>query len=184
MTLLGSRRRLALTGLGLVLAAAGLGGLYHLLRPDYATRVKSDFMHFSRLGDDLSSMTPAKAVELMIDFQRAEKYSVSRETPYGDALLFEAGVYNWGQGEHFEFKMTRQLIFPFGRPQDADDHIVQLSLILRYRPEAFSNVGSVSQWDAHLPAGSTLREFVLKSAAFAAASAARPYQVALESHTQ
>ena len=42
----------------------------------------------------------------------------------GDMLLYQWGAYDWGEGESFEFDITRQLILGTGEDED----IFQLSL--------------------------------------------------------
>ena len=64
------------------------------------------------------------------------------ENPSGDMLLFQYGVYDWGDdhGEHFSFDITRQLIIP------NDDEPYQLNLTLVYPPEPFRGTAECNFW--------------------------------------
>jgi hypothetical protein len=58
----------------------------------------------------LKELTPTDGIEAMLAFyteQRAKGCSLDND---GDMLLYEWGTYNWGEGEAFEFNITRQFI--------------------------------------------------------------------------
>jgi hypothetical protein len=50
----------------------------------------------------------------------------------GDGILAQYGVYDWGQGEHFELDMTRQ--FSFSDDDGEYDHMAQLQCTFRFGP--------------------------------------------------
>lgn len=61
---------------------------------------------------------------------------------FNDMLLFQYGVYNWGDenGNHFSFDITRQIIAP------EEDEPYQLSLILIFEPSSFLEIKPYDVW--------------------------------------
>jgi len=59
-----------------------------------------------------------------------------------DMLLFQYGVYDWGDenGNHFSFDITRQFIDP------EEDEPYQLNFTLIFEPSAFSSVEPCNCW--------------------------------------
>ena len=59
-----------------------------------------------------------------------------------DMLLYQYGIYNWGeeQGEHFSLDITRQFIVP------TEDEPYQLRFTLVYAPEPFRGIRSYNCW--------------------------------------
>ena len=60
-----------------------------------------------------------------------------------DMLLFQYGVYDWGDenGEHFSFDITRQIINP------AEDEPYQLNFTLIFSPLNFTGVEQHTEWN-------------------------------------
>jgi len=75
-----------------------------------------------------------------------DEFSVSgiskEESSENDMLLFQYGVYNWGDahGLHFSLDMTRQFL----TPEDYEPY--QLNLTLVYAPEPFHDVAAYNCW--------------------------------------
>jgi hypothetical protein len=61
-----------------------------------------------------------------------------------DMLLFQYGVYNWGdeKGEHFSFEIARQFIL------DKDDEFYQLHFKLIFDPQDFKQCKSYNRWSS------------------------------------
>jgi len=80
-------------------------------------------------------LTAGTMVELAIElFHEFKVFGISDDRySYSDMLLFQYGVYNWGDefGKHFELDITRQFTAP------AVDEPYQLSFKLIYEPEPF-----------------------------------------------
>jgi hypothetical protein len=59
-------------------------------------------------------------------------------------LLFQYGVYNWGdeKGEHFSFEIARQFIL------DKDDEFYQLHFKLIFDPQDFKQCKSYNRWSS------------------------------------
>jgi len=81
---------------------------------------------------ELSSLTPADGVAAMISFYCDERADGCLFDDDADMLLFQWGTYDWGQGESFEFNITRQLIL--GGVSE-DENIWQLSLTFKFTPD-------------------------------------------------
>jgi hypothetical protein len=94
----------------------------------------------------VDTISPKDAIRLMLNFYtntRAEYCEIDQD---GDMLLFEWGTYDWGDGEHFNYKITRQFIFPVQENPDYNG-IWQLSLSLKYQPSPeLTAIGSGNQW--------------------------------------
>ena len=71
-------------------------------------------------------------------------------------LLFGWGAVDWGEGEHFELSLARQLIFGPG-----DGKIWQLKLTYAYEPtEAVRALGAGNRWCDTPDALAAFREWV------------------------
>lgn len=150
---------------------------------DLATRVETDFWrHASR--DDLAGVSPHDAIVLMVSFADQVKYRHDTSSPYGDSLLFEYGVFDWGKGENFELTITRQVVFPFANPMDADDHIIQISITFRYEPTAFRHLTVMTKWASDLPPKQSMESFAMASPGYVLAADRVPREIQLYSSAQ
>jgi hypothetical protein len=81
-----------------------------------------------------------------------------------DMLLFQYGTYDWGQGENFEFDITRQFIVADG---EDDDAISQLRCTVRYEPSrALRAIGGTDLWCESKQAIASFRSAILGSPAY------------------
>jgi hypothetical protein len=91
----------------------------------------------------------------------------------GDMLLFQWGVYDWGQGASFTYNITRQLIFPHDDFQEViaqadqtegdsgDMAIFQLSLTLTYAPtDILHGITAGNRWCAHLGELTEFKDYI------------------------
>ncbi len=115
---------------------------------------------------DVSSLSVVGALDAMVSYFQEVKYHNDRSTPYGDALLFQYGVYNWGRGENFDFDLTRQVVFEPPSPAEADDFIIQLSLTSRFSPEPFRSFAPLTKWSVDFPKLSDFAAFIRGSGAY------------------
>jgi hypothetical protein len=99
----------------------------------------------------------------------------------GDGILAQFGIYDWGEGAHFELDMTRQIIVADDEYDGDDDQglMTQLQCTFRFevRPE-LERVGSGDLWSFDL----ALPEFfdqALAMQGFRAIEALAPEPVAL-----
>lgn len=132
----------------------------------------------ARRGILLSSMGIPQLVESALSFYKTVKAAGLAEGTGTDMLLFQWGVYNWGQGEHFEFGITRQLVSADG---EDDDAISQLRFTAYFEPlPALRALPASNRWCeslADLPAFSV---FVRDSAAFRSVQSLKPLKVSVE----
>jgi hypothetical protein len=64
---------------------------------------------------------------------------------YADLLLAQYGTYDWGDGEHFELDITRQLSFDDDHGEYS--HMTQLSCTFHFRPDdELRALGANSLW--------------------------------------
>jgi hypothetical protein len=110
-------------------------------------KAKQTFGRRLKQGGDLSALSLAEGVNAMLEFYREVRARGCDIAQDGDMLLFQWGTYDWGDGEHFEFDITRQFIEEPG----ADEDIWQLSLTFRFAPEeSLRALGSGNRW-CHSP---------------------------------
>jgi hypothetical protein len=83
-----------------------------------------------------------------------------------DMLLFQFGVYDWGNGEHFEFDLTRQFI----EDEKGEQAISQLGCRTIYDPApALRSIGSAHQWCHSRSDLTAFKKSVLSGPAYLAA---------------
>ena len=125
----------------------------------------------------LSLLTPANGIALMIDFYVAERAEGCDLQLDGDMLLYQWGCYDWGDGEFFDFNITRQFISEAGD----DDDIRQLRLTFKYEPTTDMRKAKDGNHWCKLPKdAAAFRKFVDSSQAMKAIAEAEPISVSLE----
>ncbi|MFP8777499.1 hypothetical protein [Hydrogenophaga sp. RWCD_12] len=145
----------------------------------HPTTSAAEFQSFlARRGILLSSIDIPQLVESALSFYETVKAAGLAEGSGADMLLCQWGVYNWGQGEHFEFDITRQFV---GAEDDDDDAMSQLRCTAYFEPlPALRAIPASNRWCeslANLPAFSV---FVRESAAFQAVQSLKPLKVSVE----
>jgi hypothetical protein len=139
---------------------------------------KKQFLEVLRAkGRRPSSLTPAEGVAVMLDFYRDERAEGCELDKDGEMLLYQWGCYDWGEGEFFEFDITRQFIDGAGEDED----IRQLHLTFKFEPtEALRKVKEGNHW-CHSPKDlAAFRSYVDSSKALKAIADAVPVEVSLE----
>jgi hypothetical protein len=95
----------------------------------------------------------------------------------GDMLLFQWGCFDWGEGESFELKITRQFIDGGGEEED----IHQLSLSFKFVPNAsLRKAREGNRWCSAPEGLGEFRAFIVSSAAYRAVVKQQPIKVTLE----
>jgi hypothetical protein len=124
----------------------------------------------SHRGLAVATLNVANGSAAVFDFYQDVRPGCA-QIPDGDMLLFQWGTYDWGQGEHFQLDLTRQLILS----HDAEDEdIWQLSLTFLFDPVGdLKALGAGNEWCQSLHALAQFRTRVCGSAAFVACSAHR-----------
>jgi hypothetical protein len=125
----------------------------------------------------LSSLFPADGIALMLAFYQDERADGCEIDEDGDMLLYQWGCYDWGQGESFEFNITRQFMDAAGE----DEEIRQLSLTFKFKPsDSLRKLADGNRW-CHVPDEiREFRSFIESSAAYKAVAKAKPAAVTLE----
>jgi hypothetical protein len=128
-------------------------------------------------GKPLKSLAPSEGVDLMLLFYQKDRVDGCPVDEHGDMLLYQWGTYDWGQGESFEFDITRQFIE--GEPED--DNITQLSLTFRFKPtESMRNIIEGNLWCSSPKEMKSFRSFILGSPAYLAVRHELKGKVSLE----
>ena len=83
------------------------------------------FAAFLREGGISLDTSPDIGLRALIDFYASIRADGCEPDADQDMLLFQWGTYDWGDGEHFEIDLVRQVIVP---DEADDDAIWQLHL--------------------------------------------------------
>jgi len=128
-------------------------------------------------GRDLATLQPAIGFEVMLDFyakERADGCSIEED---GDMLLYQWGTHDWGDGESFQYNVTRQFIVADGD----DDEIQQLSLTFHFAPsKSLGQLESGSKWCRSPDELGEFRTYITESAPIAVIAQLKPVEVTLE----
>jgi hypothetical protein len=117
-------------------------------------------------GIDAKTAMLDQIVEAALDFYVAAPASGLVLDGDADMLLFQFGICDWGNGEHFEFDITRQFIIAGA---EDDDAISQLHCTMYYQPTvALRAIGRGNRWCASQADFPEFRKFVLATGAYAA----------------
>ena len=76
--------------------------------------------HLAQRRARVAELTPAHGIDAMLSFYRDVRAADCNGSDQGDMLLYEWGVYDWGQGPRFELGLTRQLIKDGAEDEDID----------------------------------------------------------------
>jgi hypothetical protein len=106
------------------------------------SKAASAFRQFLRdHGIDIDTAALDEIVGAMLDFYARVPASGLAATE-GDMLLFQFGVHDRGDGEHFEFNITRQFI-----TDGEDGDMSQLRCTVYYEPTTtLRAIGSGNRW--------------------------------------
>jgi len=83
-------------------------------------------MNPKNLAKELKSLNPSELFETMCKLYGDLRF-IEYNEPETDMLLYQFGVFDWGQGEYFELDLTRQFI-------DTNDEVSQLHATLYFEP--------------------------------------------------
>jgi hypothetical protein len=133
----------------------------------------SAFLSSRRLAPSSASLL--QLVDAALAFYREVEASGLAASSEADKLLFQWGVYDWGQGANFEFDITRQFIASAG---SGDGQISQLRFTVRTYPTTeMKQIAAGNLWCPNRAELSGFRGFILSSPAFRLASEASPRTV-------
>lgn len=122
----------------------------------------------ARLGD-LAEHDVASLVAAMLAFYRDVRFDVRPLDEGGDGLLFQWGVYDWGEGEHFELDITRQLLL------ESEEEPWHLHLTMRFPAlETYRALGEESEWCFHPEGLGSFEALIAESMPMVVLSEERP----------
>ena len=129
------------------------------MEPDNSDTALREFL--AARGGDLTQSTLATLVDIGIGFFETVPCDELSPEPDSDMLLVQWGVYDWGQGEQFEFDLTRQFI---SAASGDDEAISQLSLTMYFSPTPeLRDVGADNRWCESRDGLAQFRDFILAS---------------------
>lgn len=121
---------------------------------------------FIAAGINIDVLRLAPTIDTFFDFYRNERAAGCDPAADADMLLFEWGTVDWGDGEHFELSLARQLIY------GDDENIWQLKLTYAFQPTGeFRALGSDNRWCGLPDALANFRQAVESSKAYQTADA-------------
>ncbi len=129
---------------------------------------KAKFLGFlDRCGLEVEAAALGDIITAVLDFYNGEHATGLAVTPQADMLLFQFGVYDWGQGEHFQFDITRQFILD---GEEGDDAISQLHCTVIYEPTIhLRSIGKGNRWCQSREQLIFFKTFIFSSDAYLAA---------------
>jgi hypothetical protein len=144
-----------------------------------AENALQEFQAFlSRRSLAVATLGIAAGSAAMFDFYQDLRPAGCEQVPDGDMLLFQWGTYDWGEGEHFQLDLTRQLILS---DEAEDDDIWQLSLTFLFEPvDDLRAVGAGNEWCHSLRALEQFRARVCASTAFVVCGTRRILRTTLQ----
>lgn len=140
------------------------------MRPSNSLQRLHSFL--SAHGLAASGVLAPQLVEMAILFFR-EVYSAGLDSnPSSDMLLYQWGVFNFGQGEHFQFGITRQFI----EVGSGGDHgMSQLSFVAYYAPTPeLRKIRVSNRWCESRQEVKNFHAYILASEAYAAVKTQQP----------
>jgi hypothetical protein len=144
------------------------------MKPRFAR--KTFLQRIEAAGHSLASLRPSDGIDLLLRFYREERAEGCAIDEDGDMLLFEWGCFDWGEGESFELKITRQFMGGGGE----DEEIRQLSLTFKFSPSAsLRNAGQGNRWCSTPDGLDEFRSFITASPATKAVAESQPIKVTL-----
>jgi len=140
--------------------------------------VKIDFENFINQHTlKVEGLTLAKGVQLMLDFYKRFRVDDCPIDKNGDMLLFDWGMYDWGDGLFFQCDISRQFI---SNGLLDDDAISQLSVGFYFDPlTEFNNLKLGSHWCESLDEIISFEMFILKNDAYLSVATKQPVKVIL-----
>lgn len=98
--------------------------------------------------------------------------------PGSDTLLYQWGVFDWGQGEHFEFDITRQFV---AQRRPGDEGISQLHTTAYFEPTPeLRRIRLANRWCGGVGQVEQFSAFIEASEAYKSVSRIAPQKVVVE----
>lgn len=155
---------------------AANSGAATAMTPETSVRGYRDWLKRKRL--QVSTLTVQQIVLETIAFYENVRCNNLSSAPRSDMLLYQWGVYDWGQGPTFEFDITRQFIERF---KEDDDAISQFRVTAHLDPiDDLRAIKAGNRWCERTTHARAFQDFIEKSQAYQAASRSTPMRVVAE----
>lgn len=149
-----------------------------VMHPATSASFLQDFL--SERGLSVSSLTPKQLVDVSLAFFQKVPASGLSQVRESDMLLFQWGVFNWGQGERFQLDITRQFI---ESESMGDDGMSQLRLTAYFAPtKALREIKVSNRWCETKKQLEKFANYIATSEAFLAVRNAKPIEVTMAWH--
>lgn len=132
------------------------------MQPEDSAEELRRFMQQRHITLDRAALP--ELVDAVLAFYQTLPASNLLNEPDADMLLFQYGTYDWGDGENFEFDLTRQFITADG---EDDDAMSQLHCTVRYEPtHDLRAMGAANLWCKSKQEMASFRSAILSSPAY------------------
>lgn len=150
----------AVAGLGIAKPAHSV--VMQMRTPSESPEVFSKWLAIQ--GKKLPGLSPVELVDAALGFYSQVRCAGLESAQHSDMLLFQWGVYDWGQGAGFEFDLTRQ--FTTGKRGDAD--MSQFRLTAYFEPtKPLKELQAGNRWCEGLSDIEAFRAFIFTSGTLA-----------------
>jgi hypothetical protein len=126
-------------------------------------------------GLDGDSWSVERGMPPMLALYRDQRVDGCKFESDADMLLYQWGVYNWGQGEFFQLDITRQLCLD---SSSDDEDIWQLGITFKFNPTPpLRALGKGNRWCHDLDELEEFERFIRASEVYKALATAVPAKV-------
>lgn len=135
-----------------------------------------DFLEYlSENGKDIEAIKVSELFESCLSFYRDRRYHGLDPDPSSDMLLYEWGVYEWGNGEYFQIGIKRQFI---AAGTVDDEGYTQLYCDAFFSPTSeLAALGSGNKWCGSRDDLNDFEQFVKRSEAYRVVAELKPLKV-------
>lgn len=124
-----------------------------------------------------TDITLESLMDLVLVYFQEVPFETADAENDGDMLLFEYGIFDWGQDKFFQIGLTRQLIEMRDDEEEDEDHMYQLRITLFYRPTGFEPVGDFNKWSSDCSNLKDFKDVIVNSAGYQEALIRKPVRL-------
>jgi len=107
--------------------------------------IANSFRNFVKgRGVNFNHFSPFELPDLFIAYYTEVQFDEIAGEENGDLVLFQYGIFDWGDGRYFELDFTRQLTQTF--PNDVDHQMYQQHVTFYYDPAHFEEIKTLNLW--------------------------------------
>jgi hypothetical protein len=142
---------------------------------DRAQIERSFFRYLKTKGLSNEDLSLLSLPTLFPDYYKEIPFEeVDREND-GDILLYQYGIYDWGEGRYFEIDLTRQFYEVFAETED--QQIFQQRVVFYFSADKFEQIQPFNSWSNECTDLDDFRQRILDSDGFVAASREIPLKL-------